>query len=1332
MRLKLLLFALLLSGGILNAQEIYRGLVITEARLNALPDNYIEITNMGDKAVNLKDFKLGTIRPWNQAINDVLVDPWIPDNNRFIMLPDFVLEPGKSYVVATATDFGPEQYNKRTPGFEGSEMSLQKKQMYQIADLLIHSPEPKGDATDSISRNPAGVDISWMFENWNGRECMYIEQHLSDVDSVVIDQVNGVFDAEGKNRTSGRYDIAGVTGASGTAILIRKFKVKQGNLDFANARGVGADDSEWIPFQWPAGWGTWRDLPWTVGNHGNYKLDANTLESDIVDVDFAGKTITVPWGIRRGDGVMRALKKKPGITWIYDLNPNYEDSLTFAARTGDKLTVVVAGDEAYRETFNIVVTPPTADANVVVPVSGLDYPATAQQWWRNHNQEGLVGGQGGWPRVTQNASGVDSIWARWDGIPYATRVDTLLAHLEKPANAKWEIVPVDGVARPDLKNGDKLKVTAQSGAVKEYYIQVRKLEPSHNAYLASITWPDLPAQYRGLYGWVGDTVPGFNGTTYNYRITVPMDVQGIPALVARTQNLNATVKVIRASSLNGTTEQRTISFEVTAEDDSVKNTYNVELVKEKDPSNIQPYYAEPFLSEMVFWDQWANSFGEIANPGNQPLDLSNYMIAMQWNTNPSGVIEARMEPTEWLDRYDKYVPGYKWVNEAQWQVTPGILQQDLNVNAIVMPGDVFAFGGIVQDGQTAPSWLPNYVWPVPAQLDIQFHMYLNNPNKRNFPNGYSNPWNEPINGDGSPIRKWSNSSWYMWKILNDSIKLGLKPANDPADFELIETWSMASVTDWRIGGKNANMITNWIRKPHIYKGNTGFETNGSFGSDPATSEWNYTDQPYWQARNAGWPQEILNVGNDIGQHFMFEPTQYKSTVTSTVFQVSEGYTMNEKIIGMKTGTTVDDFLAGITKANDLQTLTVKRGDAVLALADALLANDNLVVLSADSVNTTNYVLSVTDEGLSSNAVLISTSPRYTVTIEQQPKSASATEEAGVGNVKGFDYGTALRTVLANLQVPAGASLTVVNGQGAYVPLRTLNFDTTYVNVTVNDNIYLSVIAENGVTEIVYQLIPNVADEDAFVQSDLYTVVQRDLIIQNVPRGTRVSAFVTNVVPSAGATMKLVNKMGQERLDGDVADDDKVVVTSKNGAVTKTYYIAKLPTAATPDVTYLAYILSNVYGVDQVAYKVAGVDGAETVSNFLTMVTPAPGASVAVVDKDGVVKINGDISSDDKVQVTSADGKMKVFYTFGPLTSASVLESNDIQLYPNPTNGEINVSGLKAGYRIQVYNSVGAVVRDINVQNSIERISLRNQPAGMYMIVVSDNSKMLGRYKAMKQ
>jgi hypothetical protein len=1286
--------------------------------MNDMPNNYIEITNMGDSAVNLMHFKLGTIRPWNTAINDVRMDPWIPDANRNIMLPDFVLEPGKSFVVTTAYDYHPEQYALKTPGFEGGQYKPLKLQMYDIADLLIHAPEPKGDATDSISRNAAGVDISWMFENWAGRECMYIEQHLSDVDSVVIDQVGGVFDNAGQNFTRGRYDVAGVTGATGNSVLIRKASIKQGNIDFANARGVGTDDSEWIPWQWPAGWGQWRDAQWTVGNHGSYVLDENTLESDIVDVDFANKTITVPWGIRRGDGVMRTMTKKPGIAWIYDLNPNFEDSLTFAARTGDTLNILVAGDMAQNASFRIIVSEPTADANIVVPVTTLNYPtASAVQGWRDDNQEGILG----WPRVTEHASGPDTITGTWYGIPYATRVDSLMMLLEKASNASWEIVPVDGVPRPDLKYGDKLKVTAQNGAVKEYFIEMQPLQPSHNANLLSITWPDIPNAYRGLFGWVGDTVPGFNATTYNYRITVPMDVDGIPALVAKTESLNAKVKVNRATSLYGTTAQRTISFIVTAEDDSVTNTYNVELVKEIDPSKLQPYNADPFLSELVFWDQWSNSFAEVANPGNQPLDLSNYMIgASDGDLNPAAVIKSSTETTNWAQRYQKYVPGYKWVSEAQWAVTPAMLEQDLNVNAIVLPGDVFALGDIYTTGQTKPSWMPKYVWPVPAQLDIQFHS-LNDVIK--------NPWNEVVNDwTGSPIRRWSNGQVYLWKILNDSIKLGLKPANDPNDFQLIEVWGMGESKDWVVGGKTANMITNWMRKPHIYKGNPVPKV--SFGTNPDDSEWTYTDQPYWQKRNAGWPLEILNVGNDIGQHFMFEPTQYKSTVSSIVYKVTSGYSMEEGIRGLTTGVTVADFMGGLTKAHEMQSLKVKRADTVLELADVVELNDTLVVMSADSMNITKYLLNVTDEGLSSNAVITST--RYTVTVEQQPKSASAANaEAGVGNVKGFDYGTALRTILANIKLPVGATMVVIDGDGAYVPLKTLNFDTTYVNVTVNSNIYLNVVAENGVTEIKYQLIPSSSENDAFLLSDVYNVVQKDLMVQYVPRGTNVSTFLSNLVPSGKATMTLVNKMGQERLDGGVADDDKVVVTSANGLVTKTYYIAKLASEATP-VAYLAYILSPVYAVDQVDYTVAGVDGSETVSTFMTKVTAAPGASYAVVDKDGAVKINGDINGSDKVRVTSADGKLMVYYTFGPLTSSKGFEANDIQLYPNPTDGEINVSGLKAGQRIQVYNSVGAVIRDINVQNNIERVSLSNQAAGMYMIVVSENSKLLGRYKAMKQ
>jgi hypothetical protein len=150
------------------------------------------------------------------------------------------------------------------------------------------------------------------------------------------------------------------------------------------------------------------------------------------------------------------------------------------------------------------------------------------------------------------------------------------------------------------------------------------------------------------------------------------------------------------------------------------------------------------------------------------------------------------------------------------------------------------------------------------------------------------------------------------------------------------------------------------------------------------------------------------------------------------------------------------------------------------------------------------------------------------------------------------------------------------------------------------------------------------------------------------------------------------------------------------------------------------------------YKVAGVSGNETVASFLSKITPSSGATAMVVDKNGIEKTTGDINGGDMVMVTSADGKIEVYYTFGPLTAASVFEASNINLYPNPTNAKININGIKAGNCIQVYNSLGSVIRNIKVPGNMEIISLEGQPSGMYMIVISDENKMLGRFKVLKQ
>lgn len=1309
MRLKLLLLVFLLSGGLLSAQDTINTLIITEAYLDDGPAiGYFELTNVGDQPIQLNQFKFAEMRPWGDA-------PWQNPADRWWILPDHVLNPGESFVMAAQREFGPRQFRK---GLDGPYPERgNKPEMLEIADILYQIAETNGDETDLVDPMPTNF---WT-DLWNGRSCAFIQQYLSDVDSVVVDQVNGWFDGDnGLNIDKGGYDIGGITQASAHAYLIRKASVKHGNLDFANAAGIGEDDGEWIVV--PREGGVWRDVMWTVGNHGSFVLDENTLESDIADIDFANKTITVPWGTRKHDGIMRLMKRKPGLAWNYTLNANHEDSLSFAAKTGDVLNLTVAGDTWQKADFTIIVAEPTADANIVVPRVNED-PAGNWRTGSFRNRPTVYEGIQGWPRVTMHENGQDSIWgSRW-GIPYATRVDSLLERLEKPANATWEIVWVDGVERPDLKDGDILRVTSQSGKVKDYYIAVLPFRAAHNAQLASITWPDIPEYYKGIFGWVGDTIPNFGPTVYNYILTVPVDVDGIPALVAKPQDANARVSVKRAANLVGTKEDRTISFTVTAQDDTTIRVYNVELVKEQNPLDVQPWSADPIISEVIFWEQWSNGFVEIFNPGNQPLDLSNYMFFGGYSNNPAEAITWYGQPGDWMNRYGKYVPGYKWVNEAQWQVTPAILEQDLAVNPIVMPGDVFVMGGIYTSGFTHPSWAPDYVWPVPAQLDVQFNNDFNDWGIQ------GNPWNEPVGA--VCCRQWNGANYYLYKILNDSVKMGLKPATDPNDFLLIETFGEGDGSAWSPGGIDHGMITSWVRKPEYWKGKTGFRE--SFGDTPEESEWTWTNQAYWNNLNAGWPFSILYVGNDLGKHFMYTVTHFMSTVSSVVYKVSPGYGKDgalESIRGMTPGVTAGEFLGNIVKKNEGQVLKVKGAAGELAMDALLNNNDTLVVMSADSTNVTKYLLEVAEGGLSSDAIL--TSSRYNITIVSEPKSGAENENAGVGTITGFDYGTSLKTILANITVPAGASMDVVDANGAYVPLVRLNFDTTYVNVTVNSNTYFDVIAENGVTEIVYQLIPDVSDDDAFITSDIYSVSQKDLLVQFVPRGTDVRSFLANIVPSAGSTVKIVNKMGQDRVDGVVADDDKVVVTSPNGKNTTVYYIAMLSEQYVREITYLAYITSKVYGIDQVKLEVAKVNKGTTVANFYANIVPSMGATAMVTDKNGVEKTSGEITSTDKVVVTSLDGKHKNVYTFATVVSAETMESVNIDVYPNPTTDLLNIRGVQPGNRVRVYNAVGAMIRDISVQRNIETVRLDKEPAGMYMIVVSSENEMLGRFKAVKK
>jgi hypothetical protein len=1337
MKLKLLLFFLFVSFGVVlhaQTQKPYNKLLITEIRLDGTPNNYVEVTNVGDETIDLKDFEINRFSPWPPAGADGLPDNWAQVANTFFRLWDPTmypanspllqkryLAPGKSFLIATARDFGPEMWFKDPLKYPRRST---KKEFFQIADLLLHTWEENSiPGLDSITPNYQLLDA------WHGYNGMFIRHHFTKMvdgvevkDSMIIDVFNGQFDEEDGTNSSPcdcGFDVAGFTQATRFATLVRKYSVKQGISDFSShdanleaaklqfnqGKGIDLEDSEWIPIP-NQGWDeAWKAVYWTAGNHVDQVLNANLLESKTgkVVVDIANSKITVPWGVRDKDSLMFQFKKKPGLGWQYGLSPNVEDSATISASKGDTLTLYVTGANPVIKKFTIDVLPPTADDNIVIPKNAYDwtlmrYPPIylgplPANYLRMEVTDGIPGG--------------DTI----RGLSYAIRVDTLFRYLEKAPKATWKIVYKSGVEKPDLQTGDILRVTSESGKAKDYYIKCMQYVPSNDPFLGSITWPDMPSWFKGdvakAYGWKGDTIPGFNYSNLSYVVRIPADYDGIPALAFTKRQLDSKVTVKRATTLSGTAENRTVYFYTVAEDDSTKRTYSVRFEKEKDPENVQPWKGDAFISQWVYKDDWANDYLEVVNPSTEPIDMSNYLFMFAWG--PEGeTFGWNNATTEYGAAWLKYVPGKKWQDEANWQVQPRILVPDLSVNSIVYPGDVFVMASIGQNRWASNNIDMNVYF---NEIDINFRSY----NVAGVPN---NPWG--YGGWDNLLANWQGN-WggniFMYKILNDSVKNGLKPATDIRDFELLETLgNNNNGLDFKIDGvQNHDALFSYYRKPHIYKANP--VPLASYGTSAETSEWTMVNEAKLTAQGYGYPANRAKIMDGIGSHIMDDVTIYRSTVTSKFYKVSPGYSMNETIKGITTGTTVSGFYNNIIKANALQSLKVMSGGVELAEAAAIKNGDVLTVLSADSTNTSKYTLEVSTTGLSANAILTST--KYTIEVT-----------GSTGMIGGIKQRELLRNVLTGVVVPAGATLTIVDANDAYMTLTKLNYDSAYVNVIATDQVFFEVIAENGTTMVLYQLKPTTNPSEAYVTSDVYSIDQFASLIQFVPPGTSVSSLLNNVTPAPGATIVIYDKAGFTRTKGDIYKDDKLIVTSEDGKATKAYYFSMLNFNVN---TYLAYVISDAYTVDQVQRTIVGPLGTTTLNEFYNKLYPSFGANMKVLDKDGNVSTMADLSLGDQLLVTAADGNTTAVYKITvDVTNVVDPLAGTIKMYPNPTTDKVVINGLAKGNRVRVFNATGITLRDVIVDHSTDYVSLAAHPAGVYIFVISDGDRHINIQKIMKK
>lgn len=150
-------------------------------------------------------------------------------------------------------------------------------------------------------------------------------------------------------------------------------------------------------------------------------------------------------------------------------------------------------------------------------------------------------------------------------------------------------------------------------------------------------------------------------------------------------------------------------------------------------------------------------------------------------------------------------------------------------------------------------------------------------------------------------------------------------------------------------------------------------------------------------------------------------------------------------------------------------------------------------------------------------------------------------------------------------------------------------------------------------------------------------------------GETLKSVVDNLVVPTGANLTIVDAQGAyvpfKYLNYDtvyvatpVSDQIWLVVVAEDGKTTITYQLH--PTVSDT----AAFVTSPIYVIDQVNSLIGQIPGSVTVSSLFKFLTPAPGATIKLIDKLGYDRTDGYISLDDQLVVTAADGiHMKTYF-----------------------------------------------------------------------------------------
>jgi hypothetical protein len=203
--------------------------------------------------------------------------------------------------------------------------------------------------------------------------------------------------------------------------------------------------------------------------------------------------------------------------------------------------------------------------------------------------------------------------------------------------------------------------------------------------------------------------------------------------------------------------------------------------------------------------------------------------------------------------------------------------------------------------------------------------------------------------------------------------------------------------------------------------------------------------------------------------------------------------------------------------------------------------------------------------------------------------------------------------------------------------------------------------EVNTTKYIITVSTNALDDNALLTSVLYTINETGstgtisgfevgttlrTVFEGVTAPETASLFTVYNADGSYASFKQINF---DTVYVDVIASDRVFfeVTAQDGVTKMTYQLQ--PNSESTD----AYVLSNVYDIDQSIALIKLVPDGINVSSFFNSLLPAPGSTLELQNNMGQIREMGSIYKDDKLIVTAQDGVTKKVYSLKMLSETAL-------------------------------------------------------------------------------